>query len=300
MKSFSKQIDISLEKPKGSFKVIVNNKEVLKEENTITEYGMTVLSNPGVIVNPSGGVFQYLLLGPSRYPITRESTGLRYLSPISLASRSATIIFRSVNNRRYADVNLFYVFNTVPIDVKIGQIGLFPANSNTNMLFGKRLDQVLPLVTGDSLTIVYSIRIEIISAITLFHSGTELGVDYSLYGIFHAENTNTLESRFPYNSNGVTLNSGWATRMIMNNVAISDNAGRYMSNSVIEGDTVIRTLQQRVLAAAAGAITFFNMECGNYSNSSQGYSIRVVFVSNVTKTTEDVIIFNITLRIRWV
>lgn len=300
MKSISKVVNLCMEEPKGSFKVLVNNKVVREESNTITYHGMNVLSNPGVIVNPSGGIFQYLLMGPSRREITKESTGLWLLSSgIGVTSRSATIMFRTVDGRRYADVNLFYNFNTVPNDMKIGQIGLFPANSNINMLFGKTLQHVLPLTQGDSLTIVYSIRIEVISAITFLGSGVELGVNYSMYGIFHNENTNTLEVRFPYDSNGSILESGWASRIILDNMAMDNGTGRYQCSYVREGDTIVKTLNQRMFAGAAGEKSFFNMECGNYSNTVSGYSIRIAFANLVTKTTDDIIVLRIRLNIRW-
>lgn len=296
-----KPIDISLEIPKGRMQFLVNGSTVREESNTITLEGIAAFSENQEIMNSAGGIFQHMILGTGRDIIQYEDTSIEgRITSLGVTSRHGTVIFRTINNKRYADINLFYTFNTATQAVRLGQVGLFRDTNNNGMLFGKTLDEFLPIKVGDNLTVIYSIRVNIISALAWLADSEINSVGFTAYGNFHVEGTDSLTIHWPYNTGGSVLTTGWATRLIRDDVVMDNGSARYQSQTTQTGLLTSKSIIYKILSVEAGNISFSKLECGNPTNTASGYSIRLMFDSAITKDVEHTMDIKFTVNIRWV
>lgn len=297
-------LNIEMRLPEGSFYFKKGSQKTETVKNTITYSGVEVFSTssyPNPIVDSTGGKLKYVRLGESRDVIQIDSSKIGGDIPqYNVQATNARINYITADGRRYADIHILYEFPAATRKYYIHQVGLFSNNVNANMLFGQTLDEPLVIEENEVFSLYYSIRVEVISNWLKVGESDFGSTDYVAYARFHYEEQDMLTTRWPYDTGGQTITSGWAARPILDNQVIGNGTTRYTSSTEFDGTKITRDLRYLILAQDGGERTFFNLEIGNYSNSSQGYSIRIVFGNSIYKSVENVLRMHFKIILNWV
>lgn len=287
-------------RPKGEIAFIIGN-ECESQTNTFTDYGISQLYQPGdtqIFNDTTGGIFKWLHLGNGTTPITSSSTQLE--SPIGLSPSdditNATVEYITLDGIRYAKQVL--TFDLGVITAQISEIMLSEVSSNDGMLCGKLLDNPI-VVNNESLKIVYSITMPIVSSIQVLTSGQILDhnsqpLDYEIEGRFHEEQVGILRSKFPVQSEQTS--SGNLSRFYVNNNLINAGTGFYKCDVIATANSI----QYEVTSAAlmsSGNLNIINSDFGPAATTllnQNNYVLRLVFDSFLTKSAS--LNFSITFR----
>lgn len=295
--------ELNLKKPKGSFEIWGNDNKTDLVENVITMKGMELFSTPSYptpLMAPNGGRIRYAMLGNGESQINKDSDSIEGDVLIS-DSVSASINYTTEDGLRYANINLAYTFPESEEDISFNQVGLFGTDVNENMLFGQTLSDVIYFEAGETPRLLYSIKVHIISALTEAYAGDIGTTHYTAYVKFHEEGDNTLHLLWPYDTGGNIIRSGYAARPILNNNVMGDGRARYSNKIETSEDysSTTHNLEYIILGTEAGEVTFFLLECGNYSNTQSGYSVRIQFDRDIYKSIEHIIKLKFRIKINW-
>lgn len=295
--------NILIEKPTSLVKIYKNKKLERVATNLVTQNGLNAImeSTLSPIVDPVGGRLKHLVLGHGINPITfTANTPLDVITAGPLTT-SAIVNYVTEEGKRYAYATIFYSFNNPVTAVEPLRQIMITTSSNTDpILFGLSLEEPIDLSEPSDIEIAYTIKFPIISAITELTTGVLYGINYTLYGKFNTEIPNTVRYEWPANTSGVTDSSTALSRFYVNSSLLGTSSGRYTSNRTNTEGSYTQEITARILSLTPGSINIVSLEIGAVVTGTNGYTLRFVFASPVSKSSSELMDTDLTLNVTWV
>lgn len=287
---------VRMPSPQGVFTVLVNG-EGYTESNTFTLSGLTKVFSSGEILfnEAGGGAFLYCKVGSGTAAFTAESIALQSPYPAVSTISTVSLQYITVGGIRYAEQTATYSFPLGGVVGEVSEVCLSESSTGSSPLCGKSLASPINVLSGDTLSIRYTIRVPVLSSRSLIHTGatTQGGVSipYTLDMLTHSEVGSTTICTFPKVTSRVA-NSPYSAFMV--NGTTADRAyGVYSCTRSISTSEVSMTITA-IIPTTVGATFISYFGFGSWQSDAD-YSLRISFDSPVSKPVNNV--FKVVLTI---